>query len=116
MKTWDEEWKHFKKRNFFGKRLLNCLKKINKDILNQTDLPKESKILDLGCGVGETLLGFRESMFKNSIGIDNSMNALKVCEKRGLKIDKDVFFMDGLNTIFIDNEFDFVYSDDVLEH
>ena len=101
MKTWDDEWGHFKKRNFFGRRLLNCLKKINKRILSEINLPKNARILDMGCGVGETLLGFRELGFKNSIGIDASMSALKICEKRGLKINKDVFIMDALKLFII---------------
>ena len=113
---WDGIWGNFEKRNFFGRRLINSLKKIISEILDEINFPKKSKILDLGCGVGETLLGFRGLGFKNVMGIDSSINALKICEKRGLKINKDVFLMTGSNTSFNDDSFDFVYSDGVIEH
>ena len=73
-------------------------------------------VLDIGCGLGRTVLFFRKLGLKSTIGIDWSVEGLKVCEEKGLDINKDVFRMDCRNTSFKDNYFKLVFSEGILEH
>lgn len=73
-------------------------------------------ILDIGCGLGRTTLFFRNIGLRNTIGIDWSIEGLKVCEKNDLKINKDVFLMDCQKTSFKDRYFKLVFSEGILEH
>lgn len=114
--NWDDEWKNIKKPNFFGKMLHREQKKVIKYILDFIKLSKNSRILDIGCGSGRTLKWFREFGLKNSIGIDSSKNSLELCEKRGFRINKDIFFMDGGKTNFRSESFDLIFADGLLEH
>jgi cyclopropane fatty-acyl-phospholipid synthase-like methyltransferase len=51
-------------------------------ILEKIRLKKSSRILDVGCGSGFTLHIFRSLGYSNSIGIDNSTESSKLCEKK----------------------------------
>ena len=63
--------------NRFGnqsvKRIVNWIKKSN--------IPKDSRIIDLGCGNGYTCCQLAEEGFLNLTGIDYSENAIKLAEK-----------------------------------
>ena len=110
---WDEEWKNFKGLNWFGKRFSSSERKLLKKILPLI-LKKNAKILDLGCGYCETTLNLMSTGFENIIGIDNSLNGLRWCKKRGFK--KNIFLMNGTKTGFKDDSFDLVFERGVLEH
>ncbi|MFA5089602.1 MAG: class I SAM-dependent methyltransferase [Candidatus Omnitrophota bacterium] len=73
-------------------------------------------VLDIGCGLGRTVSFFRRIGLKNTIGIDWSMEGLKVCQAQGLKINKDVFQMDCRQTSFDNGYFNLVFSEGILEH
>lgn len=90
------------------KKALEMLKTIN--------LPKNSHILDLGCGTGRSMKAFKDEGFSNIVGIDCSQESLKLCQENGLIINRDIFLMDGAHTTFKDGEFDLVFSEGVLEH
>lgn len=77
---------------------------------------RDEPVLDIGCGLGRTIMFFRNMGLKNTIGIDWSIEGLKVCQKNGLKIKKDVFEMDCRRTSFEDNYFKLVFSEGILEH
>lgn len=65
--------------------------------------------MDLGCGDGKYLLLFSSS----SVGIDNDEKALKICERKGLKIKKwDL----NLSLPFTDEVFDMAFASHILEH
>lgn len=64
-------------------------------------------ILDIGCGIGD-FLRFR----KNTIGIDINESIVEHCKNDGLNV---VLFENG-RIPFIDNYFDGVILDNVLEH
>jgi SAM-dependent methyltransferase len=87
-----------------------------KKILDKTSLNRNAKIIDVGCGSGKALSYFREFGFRDSIGIDVSSNALKICENIGFKINKDVFLMNASRTKFKDKAFDLVFAEGLLEH
>jgi len=114
--TWNDEWKDFKGLNFFGKKFAESQKKTVNNILEKEDVPKNIKIIDLGCGTGRTIKMFRDLRYYNSIGIDISQNSIQHCSRNGFIINKDVFLMDGTKTKFNDNSFDLVFADGVLEH
>jgi ubiquinone/menaquinone biosynthesis C-methylase UbiE len=120
-KTWEKSWKDINKTVYSDKNIISKAgfffqKASIKKILDKTNLNKNAKIIDIGCGSGKALSYFREFGFKNSIGIDISSNALKICESIGFKINKDVFLMNASKTKFKDSYFDLVFAEGLLEH
>jgi ubiquinone/menaquinone biosynthesis C-methylase UbiE len=118
---WEKSWKNidetvYSKGNVISRFGFFILKRTVRGIMASTGLKKDAKILDVGCGSGKGLSYFREFGFNNSVGIDFSLNALRNCEARGLKIGKDVFKMDASKTKFKNRSFDLVYSEGLLEH
>ena len=75
---------------------------------------RPKKILDVGCGTGETL-SFLQDTYPNTqlFGIDSSNKAISFSKKRG---HKNIFKASALNLPFDDNYFDIVLFLDVLEH
>lgn len=118
---WERSWKNIDKTVYSNRNIISrfgffLLKRSIKKITDKIKLNKSSKIIDIGCGSGKSLSYFREFGFKNSIGIDFSLNALKNCRVRGFKINKDVFLMDATKTKFKSNSFDLVFAEGLLEH
>ncbi len=114
--SWNSEWADFRGLNFFGKKFAEGQKKAVKKFLEKENLPKDARILDFGCGSGRTLKMFRSFGYENSIGVDVSPNSMRLCEKGGFKIGKDVFLTKDEGTSFKDGIFDLVFADGVLEH
>lgn len=69
------------------------------------------RILDAGCGVGATLKGLNR--YGEAVGIDISDEALKYCEKRGLR---RILKASVARIPFREGAFDLVVSNDVLCH
>ena len=119
--VWEASWDNiddtvYSKRNIVSRLGFFILKKTLKNIIDKTRLKKSSRIIEVGCGSGKGLSYFREFGFKNSIGIDYSLNALRNCRARGFEIKKDVFLMNASKTKFKKASFDLVYSEGLLEH
>lgn len=72
---------------------------------------KKAKILDVGCGTGKNLESLKK--FGEIWGIDNSLEAIKFCKKRGLE---NIKLASASETLFKSNSFDAVTMLDVLEH
>ncbi len=116
MKTWDDIWREFRP-NFLARRANRAKAKTLMKIVNKVGLPKDSRIIDIGCGSGSILAMFRHLGYFNSIGIDISPNALKLCSHLlGFEEGKDTFLMDASSVAFSDYSFDLVFSDGMLEH
>lgn len=82
-----------------------------KQLLNKVN-PK--KVLDIGCGTGETLTFVRSLYPKADLfGIDTSDVAIKFAKKRG---HRNIVKATALKLPFPDNTFDTVLFLDVLEH
>jgi len=69
------------------------------------------RVLDVGCGAGETLR--RLEGMGDPVGVDISEEAVRYCRRRGCgKVSR----VDGIELPFQKGEFDLVLSLDVLEH
>ncbi|WP_373070732.1 methyltransferase [Sulfurimonas sp.] len=100
----------------FENHLVNSLQykvpSIIKEKLQSLNPPKDSKILDLGCGTG--LLGKAIiDMFPNIVGVDISTNMIKETRK------KDIYttlYIDDIHDFLLENvkEFDLILAADVF--
>lgn len=114
--TWNYEWADFKGLNFFGRKFAEGQKTAVRKFIEKENLSKSARILDFGCGSGRTLKMFRRLGYENSVGVDVSPNSMKLCEKNGFVVGKDVFLAKEEGTSFKDKTFDLVFADGVLEH
>lgn len=77
-------------------------------------LDKASRILDVGCGIGQLLDALHRSGYTNITGIDVSSEAVSICRKRGLPVERiddlSAFCMNG------ENQYDFIIMNHVIEH
>lgn len=76
-------------------------------------LPRDTKILDIGCSGGVLLLDLKNAGFTNVTGLDFSEDAIQQCKNKGLT---NVYVMDAHFPGFKDEEFDYIISSDCLEH
>jgi len=79
-------------------------------------LPKDlnASILDIGCGMGQTLKGIRERGYKNLKGVDINDESIAKCKSIGLdvtKIDDIISFSKTAG-----KKYDFIIMSHVLEH
>jgi 2-polyprenyl-3-methyl-5-hydroxy-6-metoxy-1,4-benzoquinol methylase len=93
------------------------LKNLNNSRYNETirvfkTLPK-GKVLDFGCGYGTTTIGLSDLGFE-VVGIDLSQEEIKVC--RSVWADKDIEFSHRSITDYDPLCFDYVLSNQVIEH
>ncbi|MBS1647341.1 MAG: methyltransferase domain-containing protein [Bacteroidetes bacterium] len=84
-----------------------------KAIINMLkEVPKEARILDIGCAGGPLLQTLKEVGYRNVCGADFSPEAVAKCVKRGL----EAYEMDAQNLTFEANSFDVLIASDNLEH
>lgn len=76
-----------------------------------TYVPKGVKILDIGCGFGQSL-GYHKERGCNVYGVEADANILKVIEKYEFNVKVGLFDASD----YEDNFFDYVTMDQVLEH
>ncbi len=77
-----------------------------------SDQPRDTRILEIGCGSGEFLEMCRESGFENVSGIEFNERALSLCRQKGL----DVTDQRIEDIAASDERYDFVCAFQVLEH
>lgn len=80
------------------------------------NLPKNAKILDLGCGPGYFLDEMKQRQYTDVVGVTLSPGDIKICEDKGHTIKKyDLSFLpqkDG----YYDESVDFLFVRHALEH
>lgn len=100
-----------------GKIMYKAHRKVLDRVMNsELNLPKNMKILDIGCGKGSTLKSFRKWGFDNSIGIELADTGLVRCQNNGLILGKDVFKIDATCTPYEPRSFNVCFSEGLLEH
>ena len=89
---------------------------ITKQYIDPINLPKDSKILDLGCGPGYFLDEMKARGYTDLVGVTLSPGDIKICEDNGHTIKKyDLSFLpqsDG----YYDESVDFIFIRHALEH
>ncbi|MGB9762806.1 MAG: class I SAM-dependent methyltransferase [Minisyncoccia bacterium] len=75
---------------------------------------KDAKILDFGCGFGQTLKELMKLGYKNVIGCDVDKNALEIARQHGLNVE-NCSDLDSFSRKYQDY-FDFIIMSHVLEH
>ena len=87
-----------------------------KTYVDPLNLPKDAKILDLGCGPGYFLDEMKKRGYTDVIGVTLSPEDVKICEDKGHTIKKyDLSFLpqkDG----YYDESVDFIFLRHSLEH
>jgi len=90
--------------------------KMVKDYVDPLELPKDAKILDLGCGPGYFLDEMKQRGYTDVTGVTLSPGDIKICEDKGYTVKKyDLSFLpvkDG----YIDESVDFIFLRHALEH
>lgn len=81
---------------------------------NVLPIDKNSQILDIGCGFGQTLDALRSNDYINIAGIDVSSEAISHCVARGLPVER----IDDLSTFCMNCkcQYDFIIMSHVIEH
>ena len=91
-------------------------KEIVKKYIDPLNLPKNYKILDLGCGPGYFLDEMKQREYTDVIGVTLSPGDIKICEDKGHKIAKyDLSFLPQKDGYF-DESVDFIFLRHALEH
>lgn len=87
-----------------------------KEYIDPLELPKDAKILDMGCGPGYFIDEMKERGYTDVTGVTLSPGDIKICEEKGHKIAKyDLTFLpqrDG----YYDESIDFIFLRQALEH
>jgi SAM-dependent methyltransferase len=82
-------------------------------LLEQADLPEKGKLIDVGCGSGQTMSWFEHAHpLWQTAGIDVSRDGAAAARAAGL----DVSVADALNLPFASDSADLIITLDVLQH
>lgn len=76
-------------------------------------IPREARILEIGCAGGNIIVALQKNGFTQVYGIDIDPDAIATCKKQGLF---NVNAQAGEATTFPNNAFDILIASDVLEH
>lgn len=83
-----------------------------KRYIDPLNLPKDSRIVDMGCGFGKFMAEMRDRGFSDIVGVTISDHDFGVCVGKGFATKK----ADMTLTDFEDGEFSFVFCRHALEH
>lgn len=105
-------------KNYFNNRGVSCnfYKKYNLPKYIADSLPKsfDKSILDIGCGLGQTMISLTKLGYKNVSGIDVSAEAIDSAKKNNLKVQEISSIREyALNC---EQKYDLIIMSHVLEH
>jgi SAM-dependent methyltransferase len=87
-----------------------------KKYIDPLNIPKNAKILDLGCGPGYFLDEMKARGYTDLVGVTLSSNDIKICEDKGFTIQKyDISFLPQKEGYY-DESVDFIFLRHSLEH
>jgi SAM-dependent methyltransferase len=90
--------------------------KVVTDYVDPLKLPKNAKIIDLGCGPGYFLDEMKKRKYKNVVGITLSPGDIKICQDKGHTVEiHDISFLPQSEG-YDDNSVDFIFLRHSLEH
>lgn len=110
--NWDSYWREEKELEYWRKPAKSILK-----LMNRFDPDIQSKVLDLGCGIGRHAIVFAQKGF-DVVALDNSqegLNELKEEVKRN-KLSINTVTGNYLDLIFEKESFDIIISYNVIYH
>jgi SAM-dependent methyltransferase len=94
----------------------NLTREVVLKYIDPLNLPKNTKILDLGCGPGYFLDEMKTRNYTDVTGVTLSPGDIKICEDKGHKIAKyDLSFLPQKDGYF-DESVDFIFLRHALEH
>ena len=79
-------------------------------------IPRDSKLLDIGCNTGSTIFNLHQYGFTNVYGVDVEKNSINLGREIYAQISDRLVDYDGVKLPFEDNSFDVVTMFDVIEH
>ena len=79
-------------------------------------IPRDSKLLDIGCNTGSTIFNLHQYGFTNVYGVDVEKNSINLGRELYAQISDRLVDYDGVKLPFEDNSFDVVTMFDVIEH
>lgn len=113
---------NYSPEEYFEQRAHQALRMVHRSRERMSNLglfngADKKKYLEVGCGTG-ALLAVASESFQNVIGIDICMEGLVIAKKRFEEMELDIPLICGCVDClpFRDNSFEFVASDDVIEH
>ena len=84
--------------------------------VDKLNLPKDARILDIGCGPGYFLDGMKERGYTDLTGITLSQQDIELCKSKGHKVDQyDISFLPQQKG-YTDESVDFIFLRHALEH
>lgn len=90
--------------------------KVVKEYVDPLELPKDSHILDLGCGPGYFLDEMRQRGYTNTIGVTLTAGDIQICTDKGHTVKKfDLSFLPQMDGYY-DESVDFIFLRHALEH
>jgi ubiquinone/menaquinone biosynthesis C-methylase UbiE len=100
----------------YGRRFTDAIEMIKAS--PGVTVPRDGRLIDLGCGTGNGLIIFHEAFGVSGIGVDVSSGMLDVARAKieGRNLPIEVQQMDGECLLFDDDSFDAGVSFEVLEH
>src|ERR1035437_5983306 len=89
---------------------------VMRQYIDPLNLPKDAKILDLGCGPGYFLDECHQRGFTNCVGVSLSLEDVKTCEDHGHVIKQyDMSFLPAADG-YHDESVDFIFARHSFEH
>jgi predicted TPR repeat methyltransferase len=103
---------YFMKRNISPDYYANSY--LQKYLIKALPKDRKTKILDIGCGLGQTLSNLKKNGYINIKGVDISVDAIEQCRKKGL----DVTLITDIISFCRKSrdKYDFIIMSHVLEH